>query len=246
MKENHILTSRSNWSCRHSRGEIKSILFEDLFLKYLDKARRKTCLEIGCVPGKFLAYICKNFGYFPEGIDYVKDTKKITEETLLCNGLQEFTIYEEDFIKWETSKQYDLICSFGFIEHFGGDLNEQVVKKHIDLLKQGGKLIVDIPNFNYCQYLFHLMLNREVLSTHNIKIMSLTYFKKIAETNNLKILHLNYCGGLFDYWGLTGDANFLQKIIFKLLKKVSKYTKAIRFLNNRFFSPFIIFIAEKK
>jgi len=77
MEENHILTSRSNWSGRHSRGEIKSILFEDLFLKYLDKTRGKTCLEIGCVPGKFLAYICKNFGYFPEGIDYVKDTKKI-------------------------------------------------------------------------------------------------------------------------------------------------------------------------
>lgn len=245
MKDSELLTSASNWSGRQSRGEIKSILFGDLFFKYLKKSQDKACLEIGCVPGRFLAYICKNFGYFPEGIDYMKDTEKITGETLLRNDLREFTIYEEDFTKWKTSKRYDLVCSFGFIEHFEGDSNRQVIEKHVELLKPEGKLIIDIPNFNYGQYLFHLMLNREVLGTHNIKVMNLAYFRKIAKTYNLKILHLGYYGGLFNYWGLTSDANFLQKLIFKVLKKVSKFTKKIRFLNNRFFSPFIVFIAEK-
>lgn len=177
-KENYVLTSKSDWLNRQSQGEINSILFGNLFSKFLKKSLGKSCLEIGCVPGRFLAYLCKNFGYFPEGIDYMKDTKKIIATTLLNNGLQDFVIYEEDFIKWGIIKQYDLVCSFGFIEHFEGDLNRQVVKKHIELLKSGGKLIIDIPNFNYCQYLFHLMLNREVLKTHNVKIMNLAYFKK--------------------------------------------------------------------
>jgi SAM-dependent methyltransferase len=245
MKDSELLTSASNWSGRHSRGEIKSILFGDLFSRYLKKTKGESCLEIGCVPGRFLAYICRNFGYYPEGIDYVKDTKKITGETLFCNGLREFTLYEEDFTKWKATKQYDLVCSFGFIEHFEGDLNRQVIEKHVKLLKLRGKLLIDIPNFNYFQYLFHLMLNREVLGTHNTKIMNLSYFKKIAKTYNLKILHLDYYGGLFNYWGLTENANFFQRLVFRLLKKVSKFAKKIRFLNNRFFSPFIVFIAEK-
>ena len=183
-----------------------------MFYKYLQKTKDKTCLEIGCVPGRFLAYICKNFGYFPEGIDYVKGTKKITEKTLALNGLQKFSIFEKDFLQWETAKQYDLVCSFGFIEHFEGDLNRQVIEKHVRLLKPGGKLIMDIPNFNYCQYLFHLMLNREVLSTHNIKIMNLALFQKNSrKTHDLKILHLDYYGGLFNYWGLTSKTKLFRK-----------------------------------
>src|SRR4030042_3213015 len=145
MEESKLLTSKDNWFGRQSRGEIKSILFGDLFSKYFKKSKNKSCLEIGCVPGRFLAYICKNFGYFPEGIDYIKDTRKITGATLSLNGLHKFEIYEGDFIKWEIPKQYDLVCSFGFIEHFEGDLNKQIVKKHIKLLKPGGKLIMDIP-----------------------------------------------------------------------------------------------------
>lgn len=245
MKEHDILTSSDNWSGRHSRGEIKSMLFGDLFSKFLKKSEGKFCLEIGCVPGRFLTYICKNFGYFPEGIDYVKDTKKITGETLLLNGIRDFVIYEEDFTRWKIPKQYDLVCSFGFIEHFMGDPNKQMIEKHINLLKQGGKLIIDIPNFNYCQYLLHSMLNREILDRHNIKIMNLSYFKKIAETYDLKILHLDYYGGLFNYFGLAENANFLQWMVYNLLKAIARKTKKLTRLNNRLFSPYIVFIAEK-
>jgi 2-polyprenyl-3-methyl-5-hydroxy-6-metoxy-1,4-benzoquinol methylase len=37
------------------------------------------------------------------------------------------------------------VISFGFIEHF--DNPENVIQKHLDLLKPGGILIVGVPNF---------------------------------------------------------------------------------------------------
>lgn len=245
MEKKRTLTTREKWNKRKSRGEIKSVLFSDIFKKYLKKSRSKVCLEIGCVPGRFLAYLAKNFGYFPEGIDYVEKTEEITGETLRNNGINDFVLYEADFTKWKIPKQYDLVCSFGFIEHFTGELNEKVIRKHVDLAKPGGTIIIDIPNFNYCQYLFHYVLDRENLSGHNIEIMNLRYFRNLAVRHNLKIAHLGYCGGLFNYWGLSKNANCFQKIIFKLLKGISKFTKKIGFLNNRFFSPFLVFVAKK-
>jgi 2-polyprenyl-3-methyl-5-hydroxy-6-metoxy-1,4-benzoquinol methylase len=246
MRNSQILTSSQNWSGRKSRGEIKSVLFEDIFFKYLNRSEGKSCIEIGCVPGRFLAFISKKFGYFPEGIDYVESTKKITEETLQNNGIKNYRIYKEDFLKWIPLKQYDLVCSFGFIEHFRGNANREMVRKHIDLIKPGGKLIMDIPNFNYCQYLFHFLLNREILRQHNIKIMNLSYFKKIAEDYNLRILHLDYYGGLFGYFGLSDKPNLFQRAFYKLLRLIAKKTKGLAMLNNRFLSPFIIFVSEKE
>ena len=70
------ISSKSGWEGRKSKGEINSVVFSDIFHKYLTPVENKTCLEIGCVPGSFLAYICKTFQYSAEGVDYVKDTKK--------------------------------------------------------------------------------------------------------------------------------------------------------------------------
>ena len=69
--------------------------------------------------------------------------------------------------------------------------------------------------------------------------------KKIAETYNLKTLHLDYYGGLFNYFGLNKNANFLQWMVYNLLKVVARRTKKLTRMNNRFFSPYIVFIAEK-
>jgi len=240
------LTTQDAWSHRKG-GIVDSILFEDLFLKYLEKIENKICLEIGCVPGKFLSYISKNFGYFPEGIDYITGTKQITEETLKLNNIHQYNIYESDFTIWNSPKQYDLVCSFGFIEHFTGDLERKIIKSHIDLLKPGGKLILDVPNFRFGQYFIHFLLNRENLKKHNLKIMKLSYFTMVAKENNLKIIHLGFYGGFFEFWS-ANNLNLIRKIIFRVLKIIEKIIKKtpLKSFNNCFFSPYIVFIAEKQ
>ncbi|MFC1590514.1 hypothetical protein ACFL42_03390, partial [Candidatus Omnitrophota bacterium] len=151
--------------------------------------------------------------------------------------------YEKDFSTWNHSIKYDLICSFGFIEHFKGELEKQIIKKHIDMLKPGGKLILTVPNFNYGQYIICSLLNRRLLRKHNIKTMTLSYFKDIASLNGLNIIYLKYYGGLFDFWLGDDNLNIFQLILHKILR-VARYLLHNIKLNNRFFSPYIVFIAE--
>lgn len=243
-----ILKTKEGWEeAKRKGGIVKSVLHSDLFFKYLGETKGKTCLEIGCVPGVFLTYLCKNFGYFPEGIDYVSDTEKITGETLKINGINEYRIYEEDFITWNLPKKYDLVCSFGFIEHFTGPTEEKVIRKHIELLKPGGKLILEVPNFNYGQYLIRFFLTRKILNEHNIAVMNLGYFRRMAKEFDLKILYLGYCGGTFRLWADRESLTFPRGKIYTALKLLEANIKRAKMdkINNRFFSPFILFIAQK-
>jgi len=113
----------------------KKIIFSKIFKSFLLEKKissKNIALEIGCVPGIFLGYLCKNFGYFPEGIDFVKDSKKITQGTLKKFGINKSIVYEEDFLGWKPTKKYDLVCSFGFIEHFKD--TTRIILKHVTLL----------------------------------------------------------------------------------------------------------------
>ena len=112
------LTHEKQWRHRQSTESFASVPFKDIFSHYLRPAPGRRCLEIGCVPGRFLAYLAKTFQYYPEGIDYVAGTAETTSKTLRCQGINDYKIYQEDFLNWTAPYKYDLVCSLGFIEHF--------------------------------------------------------------------------------------------------------------------------------
>jgi 2-polyprenyl-3-methyl-5-hydroxy-6-metoxy-1,4-benzoquinol methylase len=240
------LASKEYWTDlnRTSIFDVKTIVFSRLFNKYLKKSgnEKKIILEIGCVPGVFLGYISTKFGYFPEGIDFVKGSEKTTKLTLEKMGIKESNIYEADFLEWTAPKMYDVVCSFGFIEHFEDP--SDIIDKHIKVLKPGGTLILEIPNFTYGQKFLRNILDKENLNRHNTNIMNLLFFKNIVIRNNLKIEYLNYYGGLFGFWWENKNPSVTQKIIYLFFKYVSVLTKKIN-ISNKYFSPYIILIAKK-
>lgn len=242
MKE---LTTDLYWSELKRKAPIKGkrtsdMEFREILFKHLE-INKGTALEVGCVPGTFLAYICKNFGYFPEGINFDKDTRKITSKTLLDYGLDKFKIYVGDFNKWKPKKKYDLVCSFGFVEHF--DNPKEIIKKHVDLLKKGGKLIIEIPNFGGLNGFLHKLVDKENLDRHNTQIMNLDFFKEVVEQNNLNINYLGYYGSWHFQWG-NRNPNIFQYVLYAGLKSISKLT--IHFKMRNKLSNYIVFIAEKK
>ena len=240
------LVSREYWNGKgvcSSNFEDK-VIFSELFSTYLKNiGKNKVAIEIGCVPGLYLAYVCKHFGYFPEGIDFVRDSEEITGQTLRNFGLNEYEIYNEDFLKWKTEKKYDLVLSLGFIEHFLD--TDEIIKKHVSLLKKGGKIIVEVPNFRYGQMWLHYFLDRENLLRHNTNVMNISYFKTVAKKYTLKIDHLGYYGGLFRFWWENKKPTKVQRIAHYFLTLVGEVTRRIG-MNNRYFSPYLIMIAEKK
>ncbi len=233
------LTTKDDWEDMKSEGWVRDLPLKGIFHNYLTKTNGRA-IEIGCVPGQFLAYICREFGYFPEGIDYVKNAGKITGQTLKNNGLNKFKIHQADFRTWKTNKKYDLVCSFGFIEHFSNP--EDIMKKHIALLKNDGKLIVEVPNFGGFKGWLQKTFDTENYNKHNSKVMNLEFYKKVAEKNKLKIIHLGYSEG-FKIWWVNKNPTLYQKIVHHFFKIISLATQNLN-MNNRL-STFIVFAAEK-
>lgn len=225
------------------RGDKTSdIEFREIFEEHI-KPSKGNMLEVGCVPGVFMVYFAQKFGYFPEGIDFDEHTKEITSRTLKNFGIKKFEVYQEDFNKWQTDKKYDLVCSFGFIEHF--DNAEEIVQRHIDLVKKGGTVIIEMPNFGKFNGFLHRLVDKPNLEKHNTKIMNPEFLINIAKKNNLKINYAGYYGSFHFQWGYgrLETANVFQIGIYAILKTISKITIKIKMRN--FLSNNIILIAEK-
>lgn len=239
------LTNSKFWS-EMNRGKSKGkshFEFGGILHKYLEPVVYGKVLEIGCVPGTYLAYISENFGYYPVGVDFDEKTEETTKKYLLMKGISDCRIIKEDFTKWETKEKFDLVTSFGFIEHF--DNPKEIIKKHINLLKKGGKLIIEIPNLGGFNGFLHKLIDKPNLDKHNTKIMNLDFFKEVIEENNLKIIYLGYYGSWHFQWGYgrRQTANIFQKGIYAILKIISKFTRL--FIMRNKLSNYIFLIAEK-
>lgn len=242
------LTSKEYWQ---NSWDVSSKLdaayfknpFKSQFKKYISHGEnKKYALEVGCVPGIYLGHLAKYFGYNVEGIDYVSGAKHTTQNTLQKFNVTKAKIYEQDFFTWKPKKKYDLVCSFGFIEHFTNvDL---VVDQHLELLRDNGTLVLEIPNFSGIQYLLHKFLDRANLERHNTEIMNLEYFNYIARKNNLNIICLEHAGGIFDFWWENTSPNILQRLVFNFLRPLAFFGRKIPLKFHKT-SPFIIFIASK-
>jgi 2-polyprenyl-3-methyl-5-hydroxy-6-metoxy-1,4-benzoquinol methylase len=162
--------------------------------KYLDFSTKKSIIEIGAYPGKNLGYFAKHFGYKPTAIDFVDNINEI-QENMKMNGINNCRVLQQDFFKWNTDETFDVVCSFGFIEHFTD--YRQVIQRHIDLIKQDGVLIITVPTWTLIWRCYRIIQRgyrqyRTLVEAHNSEIMTLSKFSRtMHDFDNLEIL---YCG----------------------------------------------------
>jgi len=131
------------------------------------------CLEVGCFPGRYLRYFERVYGMRAEGVDLMApDENAVT------------AIHQCDFFEFRSDKKYDVVCSFGFIEHF--EVLDDVIQRHVDLVKEGGMVVITVPNFvhgwRFCARRKH---DKELFVHHNRNAMVLGNIENILK--NLKI-----------------------------------------------------------
>jgi O-antigen/teichoic acid export membrane protein/GT2 family glycosyltransferase/2-polyprenyl-3-methyl-5-hydroxy-6-metoxy-1,4-benzoquinol methylase len=229
------------------------LLCDVIYKKYLPKTRDLKVLEVGSAPGEHLVRLSKLFGFAPYGIEYSESGVELNREVFASNDIDPDNVIYADFLSDEVHEQYrgafDIVISRGFIEHFT-DVRS-IVEKHINLLAEGGHLIISIPNLNGINYVLGRFFHKELIPLHNLSIMQKQEFMKLFDKQGVSTLFCDYYGtfnfGLFNSKRGTlralalGFCMKLQLIINIALRLLFKEKGA----ESKFFSPALMFVGMK-
>lgn len=202
------LTDRSYWERKQGadRDEPPRFDFFEEIARDLPRAPDLTFFEIGCAPGRMLAKFCRELGYEAHGIDYAADAEGIADY-LRRHRVRVGAVHHGDFFSWTPLRTYDIVASFGFIEHF--DDPAGALDRHFALVRPGGHVVVGVPNFARGQRLLHWLFDRENLRRHNLACMRLGFFRDGGARNHAEIVKLAYTGGHYDLWRETARSDRL-------------------------------------
>lgn len=247
-----FLMNKEFWN---SFWKEKDLVFKDSYCppcfpvwkKYLKPDNSLSCLEIGCVPGRLLVFMYRKFGYKVIGVDYSQHIDSVTDN-FKRNGVIDFDLYNKDFLDFPVSIKSDIVLSFGFIEHFID--YQSIIKKHTQHVKNGGLLIIAIPNFRFIQYLLHKIFDSKILKSHVLGVMSPEIIKKLIKNEGMTIFECRYCE-TFDWWCETKPQSKPSMWLRNFMLDTTRFLKKILFktglydLPNPILSPWIICIAKK-
>lgn len=167
-----------------------------LLRKHLPTAKpdeRRTCLEIGCAPGRYLWYMWKFHGYAPTGIEYVAEAAEQTQLALQASQVPA-NILHADMFEYDVDPEnrFHLVFSLGLIEHFE-DISD-AVSKHVQLTAPDGTMWIMVPNHAGINGWLLRCLWPELYQKHNHMNYGVLR-KAIEEHANVSVSWGGYCGG---------------------------------------------------
>ena len=215
--------------------------FKDLFDQYLPHGG--SCFEVGCYPGRYLSYLCKNFGYLANGIDSTPYTLSRLPTFLKENGIEIGELFCEDFLTFCRLNSFDIVCSFGFVEHFVN--YEGIILKEIQLVNSSGILVQSCPNYNGLQRILHKIFNPVNLNRHFPAAMNLHNWESILVNNGMTILYQGYYRTA-DFWVEPSEQSRLSGKLARMIQLLSKAIDRRVNFPNPIFSPYMISISRKE
>ena len=203
-----------------------------------DSDSEATCFEIGCFPAKFLSVFGKK-GYTLNGIDMFEDTD-LLKPALTKAGYNVSGVYKVNFLDFETEDTFDIVCSFGFIEHFKNW--KYILKRHVKFAKEGGKILIEVPNLNSPLYKFlYEILEPRVLDNHVMEVMNLNRISSAFEDEHCFVESKRYLGGF--YFRFVTKHGFFYKVFALLINII--LGPFFNLLPKRVYSRYIGVIAKK-
>lgn len=224
---------------QHER-DYTTFPFRKVVERYLPK-KPLTYFEVGCAPGTIMAFFSKVYGYHVSGIDYCDPT--VTKQYLQELDVA-FEMTHGDFTAYHSDRTYDVVASWGFVEHFHNF--EEIIKKHKELVRPGGYLIIELPSLKYANYWIYRLFNPELLKIHNLRAMSLKALRESVQEGFEIVYGDYYKTSMFQFNPENHELlkRPFVKVFFLIMHKLMRLLR-IDNIPNRFFSPYIVFIARK-
>ena len=217
------------WSGRdHDIAEIKRQIYESasspLWARYLDWKRelqlpeRARTIEVGCGHGKF-SMLLGLAGEDPTLLDYNEAVLAKSRKWHREIGLEPRTV-SGDLMKlsYEMEGVYDVVCSFGTLEHFRGEHRLAAFQANARFLRQGGLLFFTVPNRHAVFYRIAWGLRRRLalVPAHFYEQpFSRGELSEMAQCSSISPLEIRCLGTLkgdFDYWILENVKSLIRNV----------------------------------
>lgn len=196
------------------------LLWDVILPRHLEAFRGGRAVEIGSAPGDFVARLAERFGLAPHGIEYSAPGAELNRRLFAARGFDPGHVIEADFFDPALHERYresfDVVLSRGFIEHFS-DV-EDVVEKHLGLLRPGGLLMVIIPNLRGVNLALSWLFHREVVAMHNLEIMVRDRFASLFAQTRLERRFCDYYGTFSFYLFNAREGSLMQRPLAACMK----------------------------
>ena len=149
-------------------------------------------LEIGCFPGRFLPAF-GGLGFRLNGVDLNRRTARELPEWLRTMGCEVGEFQVADFDRLEAEPKYDIVASFGFVEHF--EDWRAVILRQAAFCRPGGQLIVTAPNFDCTvQRVMHRLFDNDSYRCHVLEAMNPGQWARLLKANGFEIEFSGFFG----------------------------------------------------
>ena len=229
------------------------VLWAVIFPQHFQSIKKAKVVEIGSAPGEFLVRFSKRYDCIPYGIEYSEIGVEVNRATFESHGFDPNNVLHVDFFddgfRQRYREHFDIVFSKGFIEHFT-DLTP-LIDRHMDLLKPGGYLVVEVPNLRGVNYPLARFFDKGAIPRHNINIMRKDVFTKLFDRRDLQRAACGFYGA-FSFYLFTSDQSKLAR---KSLRSCHKFQPVLnlafrtvfgnRRIQSPLFSPFLQYIGRK-
>jgi SAM-dependent methyltransferase len=157
-------------------------------------------LEIGCAPGKILAWAASDRQAEVSGLDYsapgLATSKRLFDALHLSGDLRCEDLGQTTFPR----ASFDVVYSSGLIEHFADP--RTVVRQHLDLVKPGGMAVITVPDYSGIYGVLQRYFDTAILGIHNLDIMSVGAMQDLVAREDYESVRA-FRFGRFSPWQLT-------------------------------------------
>jgi 2-polyprenyl-3-methyl-5-hydroxy-6-metoxy-1,4-benzoquinol methylase len=204
MSDQGVKTTREHWDRAHataprmrlpSRWVVTTRDIQGLLRRQISPGMQ--VMEIGCAPGKQLAYVAKMLGAKVSGIDYSAVGVRYSEALFKALGIDGDVRCEDMFSSSFSKGAFDVVYSIGVVEHF--DDPTEVIELHAQFLRAGGTALIAIPNYGGIYGRLQAQFDPENLAIHNLDMMHKSQFLALAPSTEIahsEVFHY----GRFNPW----------------------------------------------
>jgi len=182
---------------------------------------RARLLEIGCGTGKFVVLAAKELDCAGVGIDIDPDSSRYASYLAGKLGVKNRTgfLCGDGFSLPFPDETFDVVMSEGVIEHFTTKQEVELLKEHRRVCKQGGIILVSVPNLLCIPHTFCKLLEGKRFHVYPEKSHShigLLYLFHMAKIEILGFSGFNPSGFVFEYRMKYPLFRYLARIGYKL------------------------------